>query len=81
MNVVRGGANGRTSLPELTLKGVTLVANIAAALQDKDPDPVRRPKPGRLLEASSPDAVDQFTDEDFDVIPIEKMDRPEDETS
>lgn len=63
--------NRRIMLPEVTEKGLRLVANIAAALQHKAPSAVRFPKEEKLRDAPSPDDVKEFSDDDFDFNDIE----------
>ncbi|SNT42101.1 hypothetical protein SAMN05421763_1179 [[Luteovulum] sphaeroides subsp. megalophilum] len=61
----------RVSLPSLSHEGLTLLANVAAALQGKAPSPILRPKPDRLLKAASPDDVSAFGADAFDETEIE----------
>lgn len=57
----------RVVLPKLTDHGVSTVALLAAALLSKDPSPVRFPKEEKLREANSPEDVERFGDDDFNV--------------
>ncbi len=63
----------RLTLPALSARGLHLVAQIAAALMDKSPSPLRRPKAEKLQAASSPDEVTRFSDADFDWFDVDDI--------
>ena len=77
----RHAQNRRITLPKLTDKGLTLVANIAAGLRHQPPSLVRYPKEEKLREAKSPEEVADFSDDDFNFNKIEWLDQNGDDTS
>lgn len=80
--IANKGSDKRVVVPSLTGKGLQLIANVAAALQQKKPSPVKTPKPERLADDASQEDVNAFIDDDFDFNEIVWMgSEPDDETS
>lgn len=71
IELIENQENARITLPKLTERGLTIVANMAALLRHKAPDPVRYPKEDKLQAAKSADDVQYFSDEDFNFSEIE----------
>tara|TARA_R110002012_G_scaffold278195_1_gene465754 strand:+ start:1056 stop:1949 length:894 start_codon:yes stop_codon:yes gene_type:complete len=74
LELMKNPNDRRITLPTLTQAGLSLVANIAAVLQDKEPDQVRQPKAESLRQAETPEDVRNFTQADFDVIDVDEID-------
>lgn len=69
----------RVKLPCLSEQGLALVMQIAAALLESAPSPVRRAKDIKLQEASGPEAVVHFDDNAFDIIELDDIHWRQDE--
>ncbi len=67
----------RVRLPNLSARGLELMANIAAKMSNQTPRPVARPKPESLAKAPKPEDVRDFTQEDYDLFEIDIMSWPE----
>ncbi len=63
----------RVRLPNLSARGLELMANIAAKIRNQPPSPVSRPKPESLERAPSPENVRDFSQEDFDIFDIDAI--------
>lgn len=73
------GPDKRVVVPSLTGKGLQLMANVAAALQQKRPDPVKTPKPERLADDATHADVNAFGDDDWNFDEIEWMGSEDDD--
>jgi hypothetical protein len=74
LELLKNPKNRHIVLPKLSQTGLSLVAKIAAVLQDKEPDQVRQPKAESLRKAETPEDVRNFTQADFDVIDVDDID-------